>query len=417
MSTPRTICAFVMVMSLAVALVSADWEEGKAALNRGDYEAARHHFAEAVENNPDYAWAHYYLGLALEGLDNVDSAVAHFDRAAQLEPDNAGLALKLGATLLAAGDSARATEVLIGIDPGAVTPQDQAKLALLTAKASLDSDRPSAAVETLEEAIKTGPDSPDLQRAYGAALAALGRDIDAFRAYRSAFELGGDQKVGQAAVSAGLRAMSAAGDEAGDLQEQIATLAAAVADRHPSRDTLLNAGRLALERGDTEGAVALLEKAQNVAADDAEVLLWAGRALRCQGDITAAKDRLRSAAASAGEPDVTRRAHAELARIAESELDLEAAVEHHREAGNTKRASALDEVRDRFAESLEQRRQYQRQIDELRRMAEDLGEIGEAEGVSTVEVKVDELERAVADIDANLAEVRESLASAGAGCD
>ncbi|UCH10256.1 MAG: DUF5107 domain-containing protein, partial [Fidelibacterota bacterium] len=57
-------------------------------------------FHAALEVNPGDGRAHYFLGLIYGGLGEVDSAVVHWERAVQLEPDNARAWRNLGLAYL-----------------------------------------------------------------------------------------------------------------------------------------------------------------------------------------------------------------------------------------------------------------------------------------------------------------------------
>ncbi len=46
-------------------------------------------YRTALKLNPDYADAHYNLGLALAGCGQIEEAIAHFQKALKLKPDHA----------------------------------------------------------------------------------------------------------------------------------------------------------------------------------------------------------------------------------------------------------------------------------------------------------------------------------------
>jgi tetratricopeptide (TPR) repeat protein len=45
------------------------------------------HYEQALRIKPDYADAHYNLGVALEKLDRRPEAIAHYQQALKLQPD------------------------------------------------------------------------------------------------------------------------------------------------------------------------------------------------------------------------------------------------------------------------------------------------------------------------------------------
>jgi tetratricopeptide (TPR) repeat protein len=69
-------------------------EAGKAAFKRKRFAAARDHFQQAVEANPDSAAAHFYLGYAIYKIaepkrpnsPGKQEAAGHFAKAYELDP-------------------------------------------------------------------------------------------------------------------------------------------------------------------------------------------------------------------------------------------------------------------------------------------------------------------------------------------
>jgi Flp pilus assembly protein TadD len=59
---------------------------GKRMLSAGDLEGAISQFQAAIRSSPDYAAAHYQLGLALKQKGDKDEARKEFQRAVDLDP-------------------------------------------------------------------------------------------------------------------------------------------------------------------------------------------------------------------------------------------------------------------------------------------------------------------------------------------
>jgi len=59
---------------------------GKRLLGAGDVDAAIAEFRSAIRSEPNYAAAHYQLGLALQQSGKKDEAKKEFERAAELDP-------------------------------------------------------------------------------------------------------------------------------------------------------------------------------------------------------------------------------------------------------------------------------------------------------------------------------------------
>ena len=48
---------------------------------------ARGHYEQALRSKPDYAEAHWALGMALEQAGGVTGAIQHYEQALRLKPD------------------------------------------------------------------------------------------------------------------------------------------------------------------------------------------------------------------------------------------------------------------------------------------------------------------------------------------
>jgi protein O-mannosyl-transferase len=74
----------------------------------GGTAAAAGHFARAVEITPRYAEAHYYLANSLRELGRPQEALQQYEETLRLKPDNPAAELNLGVTLASAGRVAEA---------------------------------------------------------------------------------------------------------------------------------------------------------------------------------------------------------------------------------------------------------------------------------------------------------------------
>jgi Flp pilus assembly protein TadD len=59
---------------------------GKRLLGAGDLDGAIAQFRSAINSEPNYAPAHYELGLALQQSGKKDEATKEFQKAAELDP-------------------------------------------------------------------------------------------------------------------------------------------------------------------------------------------------------------------------------------------------------------------------------------------------------------------------------------------
>jgi Flp pilus assembly protein TadD len=75
---------------------------------RGDHDGYVRYCREALRRDPDFAEAHYFLGVGLYRRGDVMAAVSHWERALRSAPDYAEVHYSLGAAHYALGDLDRA---------------------------------------------------------------------------------------------------------------------------------------------------------------------------------------------------------------------------------------------------------------------------------------------------------------------
>lgn len=95
-------------------------DEGERHLQSGDFAAAEHAFARAVELAPDSAVAHSKLGVALAHQSRLDEAVSRFNHAIAVAPSYAPAYSNLGNAYRAKGmlpEALAAYQRAVTIDP------------------------------------------------------------------------------------------------------------------------------------------------------------------------------------------------------------------------------------------------------------------------------------------------------------
>jgi tetratricopeptide (TPR) repeat protein len=60
---------------------------GLASAQQGRFEEAINHWEQALQSKPDYAEAHYNLGVALEEVGRAQEAIGHYEQALRIKPD------------------------------------------------------------------------------------------------------------------------------------------------------------------------------------------------------------------------------------------------------------------------------------------------------------------------------------------
>ncbi len=145
-----------------------------------DFRLAIEQFKFAVEIDPKFALATYYLGLTEVEMGDMDAALASFQRALELDPTNFSAAYNLGAVYLKKNrveDALRQFQRAFEINPNYA----QAYEAL--GELDLYLGRTEDAVRSLERAVELVPGLARAHYNLGRAYQALGRAADARREF------------------------------------------------------------------------------------------------------------------------------------------------------------------------------------------------------------------------------------------
>jgi arylsulfatase A-like enzyme/Flp pilus assembly protein TadD len=152
-----------------------------------DFPRATDRFKSALELDPKFALATYYLGLAQTQTGDVNGAMASFQRALELDPTNFTAAFNLGTLELKQNhvqDGLRHFEQAARINPNYA----QAFEAL--GELYLYLQRNDEAVRALEHAVAVAPDFAKAHYHLGRAYQAVGRTADAQSEFARAQSLG-----------------------------------------------------------------------------------------------------------------------------------------------------------------------------------------------------------------------------------
>jgi len=145
----------------------------------GDHPRASAEFKKAIEGDPNYAEAHFNLGLSYFRMGKNQLATQHFEKALALEPRRAsGPYTQLGEIYLRQGKNDRAAEafkkaVAMSKDDGRPNSQAYRGLAL----AYLGQDKPEQAIQTLRGAVDAFPADASVHAALAEVFVTTG-DID-----------------------------------------------------------------------------------------------------------------------------------------------------------------------------------------------------------------------------------------------
>jgi Flp pilus assembly protein TadD len=93
-----------------------DYDNGKKALDKGDYKAAVELFSRAAERNPDNASVRNELGYAYRKSGNLELAFRQYNEALRLDPKHRGAHEYIGETYLLVNNLPKAEEHLAMLD-------------------------------------------------------------------------------------------------------------------------------------------------------------------------------------------------------------------------------------------------------------------------------------------------------------
>jgi hypothetical protein len=133
-------------------------------------------FIYTLELDPDCAWCRAQYGSALGNRGDLDGAIPHLQRAAELRPESFSTRANAGLAFLRAGRAAEALphlERAVALRPDHVGTLTNLGLALVAL------DRAADAVPHLERARAARPDAPEPRLGLAHAYSLLGRAADA----------------------------------------------------------------------------------------------------------------------------------------------------------------------------------------------------------------------------------------------
>ena len=251
-------CLFVACIPARAQQAKQFVDEGLAAFDRGDTNAARDAFEKALGLKKDEVTAHTYLGIIADRAGDLKEAERHFAAAVKAEPNRASVRNNYGAILLRTGRSALAAvefEKSLKLDPD--QPNALVNLAQIRFAGGTPDDW-RASAELFKRALTIKPDV-EIARALTAISLRL-KDYPAVQTYYRSYAtaLGGES--GTPAHAPAARAeLGAALYEAGLLPEAEAELNAAVTLNPADTDSVVRLARVYLARKDIPAAGRTLE--------------------------------------------------------------------------------------------------------------------------------------------------------------
>jgi len=160
---------------------------GEALLDKkGREDDAIAHFQKALEIQPDYAAAHDNLGSALFQKGYVDEAIAQFQKALEIQPDSAEACNNLGTAF---GRKRQLDKAITYLQKAMEIQPDYAEAHNNFGSALFQKGRVDEAIAQFQKALEIQPDSAEPHNNLGNALRQKGRVSEAIAHYQKALEI------------------------------------------------------------------------------------------------------------------------------------------------------------------------------------------------------------------------------------
>ena len=253
-------CLFVACIPAQAQQAKQLVDEGLAAFDRGDTNAARVAFQKALSLDANDVTAHTYLGIIADGAGDLKEAERHFSAAVKADPNRASARNNYGAILMRTG---RANLAAVEFEKSLKLDHNQPNALVNLAQirfAGGTTDDLKASAELFKRAYAIRPDV-EIARALTAISLRL-KDYPAAAAHyhNYATALTADPPADSTAHKPAARAeLGAALFEAGLLKEAEAELSAALKANPSDTDSILRLARVYLARKDIAAAGRTLE--------------------------------------------------------------------------------------------------------------------------------------------------------------
>lgn len=408
-SLEALILAIALVAVSAVAL--ADWTQGIAAFNSGNYQVAAGHFTETTRSNPTWPGGYYMLGRCQSEMGSRPEAILSLQKAFELDPSDTDTIIALGQELMADNRYSETRTLLEEADSEAMPPALHSQATILLASAMLAEGKKDAAVIHLEERIVDDNANPALFRALGKAQEASGNQEEAFRSYSKAFELDHDEASGEAAIrtALSLAGRTTVADQRIEWYRQALGIGTQLAKLFPKVEHHLVTGHAAFGAEEFEAAEHSFRV--TLTMDESNATVWYSLA-RTLGELDRADeayDAFSRALDAAPDDAMARRIHSRMGQIAACRLDLESAAAHYRSAHKPDRAEEIESLATEFAGALTQLERLRATVKEIRLMGRELEELGDDQGVTAMRERAVAEQTKIREIEKNLEAVRNAL--------
>lgn len=242
-------------------------------------------FRRAIAIDPDYADAHYNLGVLLRRQGRLMEAAESYLRATALQPDNVDAQYNLGNALQ---DIGRLEDAVASYGKALVLKPDFAEVHNNLGLALKDLGRLDEAVASYRKSLVLKPDCVEAHNNLGIALKDLGRLDEAVDSHRKALAIKSDDAEAHNNLGAALK-------DLGRLDEAVESHRKALALKPDHAEAHSNLGNALKDLGALDEAAESYKKAISIKADFAEAFSNLGTVLRDQGKLDEAFASLQKA--------------------------------------------------------------------------------------------------------------------------
>jgi tetratricopeptide (TPR) repeat protein len=248
---------------------------GGVLFQKGNVDEAIAQYQEALQINPNDAVVHNSLGSALFQKGGVDEAIAQYQTALQINPDFADAHYNFGIALFKMG---QVDEAIVHYQKALQIKPDYAEACNNLGNALLQKGRVDEAITHCQTALQIKPDYAEAHINLGNALLQKGQVDEAIVHYQTALQIKPDDA--EACYNLGNALL-----QKGDVDEAIVHYQTALQIKPDNAEAHNNLGNALLKKGDVDEAIAHYQKALQIKPDYAEACYNFGNALLKMGNV------------------------------------------------------------------------------------------------------------------------------------
>jgi len=252
---------------------------GNALLKKGSVDEAIAHFQKALEINADRAAgraeACYNLGSALLQKGSVDEAITHFQMALEIKPDYTLAHINLGTALLKKG---RVDEAITHFQKALEIKPDNAEARINLGAALLKKGNVDEAIVHYQKALQINPDSALAHNNLGNTLLQRGKADEAIVHYQKALQINPDNTEAHNGLGSALF-------QKGSVDEAIIHFQKALQIKPDNAEACYNLGGALLQKGSVDEAIIHFQKALQIKPGNAEACYILGNILLQKGRV------------------------------------------------------------------------------------------------------------------------------------